>query len=40
MNFETYKVLAERYLDNLGDLEGADWDEAIKSEAAQFVEGH
>ena len=27
-------------LDNLGDLEGADWDEAIKSEAARFVEEH
>ena len=26
--------------DNLGDLQGADWDEAIKSEAARFVEEH
>ena len=41
-----HEMIAWLYLDeglspdNLGDLHGADWDEAIKSEAARFVEGH
>ena len=41
-----HKMIAWLYLDeglhpdNLGDLQGADWDDAIKSEAARFVESH
>lgn len=39
-----HEMIAWLYLDeglhphNLGDLQGADWDEAIKSEAARFIE--